>query len=98
MDLENGATKGRDFGAEEPPEDQDQTPMTPSREKKQEQILEACSSRDVETLVQLATSEHGLLHDELRRAACKLLAGNPPNQQILPRVFHFDTQADARLI
>lgn len=34
------------------------------------EILEACKWRDIETLRALATSEGGLLSDDLRRQAC----------------------------
>ena len=34
-------------------------------------ILEACKWKDLESLRKLATSEGGLLTDELRRKACK---------------------------
>lgn len=34
-------------------------------------ILEACKCKDLESLRKLATSEGGLLTDELRRKACK---------------------------
>lgn len=39
--------------------------------KKTADILEACECKDIESLRQLATSEGGLLTDELRRKACK---------------------------
>lgn len=34
------------------------------------QILAACSARDLDALVELATSEGGLLNDSLRQNAC----------------------------
>lgn len=39
---------------------------------KAERIKEACQIRDLEALIDLATSEHGLIDDEHRRAACEL--------------------------
>lgn len=42
-----------------------------ARAEKAEAIRKACDSHDVETLVSHATSEGGLLDDELRRKACK---------------------------
>lgn len=38
---------------------------------KREKIIEACKARDLDTLVTQATSEGGLLEDELRKTACK---------------------------
>ena len=39
-------------------------------EKKQEQIRIACQANDLDALVELATSEGGLLNDSLRQNAC----------------------------
>lgn len=50
-------------------ESQDEEP-NPTLIKK-EKIIEACKTRDFDTLVSQATSEGGLLEDELRKAACK---------------------------
>jgi hypothetical protein len=38
--------------------------------EKEAQILSACRKRDLESLVNLATSKPGLINDNLRRAAC----------------------------
>lgn len=38
---------------------------------KKEIIARACQSNDVEDIIRLATSEGGLLNDDLRRQACK---------------------------
>jgi TBC1 domain family member 20 len=49
-------------------------PRTSSQQQKYSakatKILEACKWRDIETLRSLATSEGGLLSDDLRRQAC----------------------------
>jgi heterodisulfide reductase subunit B len=39
---------------------------------KAEAIRHACSVRDLEALASLATSEGGLMEDELRKVACEL--------------------------
>jgi hypothetical protein len=44
-----------------------------ARSKKEEAIRKACNLRDLDALVSYATSEGGLLNDDLRRSACKLL-------------------------
>ena len=44
----------------------------PAQELKRAQILEVCRTRDIAALADLAATEGGLLHDELRRKACKL--------------------------
>lgn len=46
-------------------------------------ILEACKWKDVEELRKLATSEGGLLNDELRRKACKNTIFTLSRQSIL---------------
>lgn len=38
---------------------------------KAKEIRQACSSRDVEALIHCATTEGGLLEDELRQVACE---------------------------
>lgn len=38
---------------------------------KKENIIEACKSQDFDSLASQATSEGGLLEDELRQIACK---------------------------
>lgn len=49
------------------------TTYTPEKDnEKNAAILEACKWKDLESLRKLATSEGGLLTDELRRKACKL--------------------------
>lgn len=45
--------------------------MLRARAKKASDIRKACASHDVEELVRHATSEGGLLEDELRQIACK---------------------------
>lgn len=48
--------------------------LSPAARAKVDRILNACQERpDIEALVQLASSEHGLVHDEVRRKACMLL-------------------------
>ncbi|KAI5293500.1 hypothetical protein KEM52_005476 [Ascosphaera acerosa] len=42
--------------------------------EKRLRIVEACEARDVQALVQLATSRGGLLDDDLRRVACMIMA------------------------
>ena len=49
-----------------------------ARSKKARDIREACMSQDVEELIRHATSEGGLLEDELRQIACK--SSHPENQ------------------
>lgn len=49
------------------------------RKRKRSKILRACQNHDVDKLVDLATTRGGLLHDELRRDACK---GTPAAQSI----------------
>lgn len=41
--------------------------------KKADEIKDACERHDVQKLIDLASSEGGLLTDELRRTACKFL-------------------------
>lgn len=43
-----------------------------ARAEKPEAIRQACDSRDIEALVSYATTEGGLLEDEVRRRACKV--------------------------
>jgi TBC1 domain family member 20 len=50
---------------------------------KQENIRRACTGRDLDALITYATSEGGLLHDDLRRAACMLLFKDPRYLQVL---------------
>ena len=45
-----------------------------TQQAKATKILEACKWKDMKTLRALAASEGGLLSDELRRQACKLLS------------------------
>lgn len=48
-----------------------ETPGTPDHvAEKREHIRRACAARDLGALVSYATSEGGLLNDELRRSAC----------------------------
>lgn len=48
-----------------------ETPRTPDHiAKKREDIRRACAARDLDALVSHATSEGGLLQDELRQSAC----------------------------
>lgn len=47
-------------------------PTNKARAEKSEAIRQACDSRDIEALVSYATTEGGLLEDELRRRACKV--------------------------
>jgi hypothetical protein len=42
-----------------------------AKAEKAKAIRQACSSRDLEALALLATSEGGLMEDELRQVACK---------------------------
>lgn len=43
-----------------------------AKAEKAEAIRQACNSHDLEALASLATSEGGLMEDELRQVACKL--------------------------
>lgn len=45
-------------------------PLSPQDKEKIEKILAACRDRDLEALAHLATSQGGLIEDELRRTAC----------------------------
>jgi hypothetical protein len=38
---------------------------------KADKIAHACEQKDIEALIELATSEHGLLEDGYRRRACE---------------------------
>jgi len=38
---------------------------------KADKIASACEQKDIEALIELATSEHGLLEDGYRRRACE---------------------------
>lgn len=40
------------------------------KEDKAEKINTACLNRDIDALIELATSPHGLLNDGYRRRAC----------------------------
>lgn len=55
------------------------SPLLRSRERnaKATSILEACKWKDITTLRTLATSEGGLVSDELRRLACQCYHGRP---------------------
>ena len=44
--------------------------LSPAEQHKAEQISAACQDRNLDALVQLATSTHGLVSDSLRRLAC----------------------------
>jgi len=46
-------------------------PLSAVETDKVMQILQACRDRDLEALSALATSEHGLIEDEIRRTACE---------------------------
>lgn len=61
--------------APEPLKDVEGQSLSPAARAKLDRITKACqNSLDVEALVQLATSKHGLVHDEVRRIACTLLS------------------------
>ncbi|KAE8450542.1 hypothetical protein EG329_006273 [Mollisiaceae sp. DMI_Dod_QoI] len=51
------------------------SPSRDSRNAKAAKILEACEGKDIETLRKLATSEGGLVSDDVRRQAWPLLLG-----------------------
>ncbi|KAK2737692.1 hypothetical protein FQN57_007440 [Myotisia sp. PD_48] len=61
------------------------TPPTPSldesKQQKREEILEACTRRDTACLMKLASSEGGLLQDEIRQVAWPILQGYDPDEQ-----------------
>jgi hypothetical protein len=44
--------------------------LSPAEQHKVEQLSAACQARNLDALVQLATSTHGLVSDSLRRLAC----------------------------
>jgi hypothetical protein len=46
--------------------------LAKTRAKKTSAIRKACAAQDVEALAMYATSEGGLLEDELRQIACRL--------------------------
>lgn len=46
-------------------------PLNPTERDKVQQILRACKDGDVVALQQLATSQNGLVEDEVRRTACR---------------------------
>jgi len=50
--------------------DPSQSPREQARDAKTVRILEACKWNDIEALRILATTEDGLVADELRRQAC----------------------------
>ena len=43
---------------------------TDSRSSKETEVIDACENGDVDSLISLATSNGGLVSDELRRLAC----------------------------
>ncbi|KAL8650595.1 MAG: hypothetical protein Q9210_003729 [Variospora velana] len=54
--------------------------LSPAARAKVDRILNACQERpDIEALVQLAISKHGLVHDEVRRKAWPILLGYSSN-------------------
>lgn len=48
-------------------------PLADDERKKIQQVLEACRDRDYAALQALAASPGGLVEDEVRRTACKLM-------------------------
>ncbi|KAL8988179.1 MAG: hypothetical protein Q9177_002707 [Variospora cf. flavescens] len=59
--------------------------LSPAARAKVDRILNACQERpDIEALVQLASSEHGLVHDEVRRKAWPILLGYSSNGESSP--------------
>ncbi|KAL1608506.1 GTPase-activating protein gyp8 [Paraconiothyrium brasiliense] len=56
-------------------------PLSPAEKEKASQISAACHNRDLNALVHLATSTHGLVSDDLRRAAWPILLGRAPEEQ-----------------
>ena len=49
---------------------QTNTSTTDAERSKAITIRQACSSHNIKTLIVLATTEHGLVDDEVRREAC----------------------------
>ena len=67
-----------DFGAHGAFDERSIGPVKPEAQNvagiqgaKRKQILQACKNRNIAELVSLATSEGGLLQDDLRKAVCK---------------------------
>nr|KMM70523.1 GTPase-activating protein gyp10 [Coccidioides posadasii RMSCC 3488] len=66
--------------------------ISDSHQAKRKDILRGCEERDVESLIALATSQGGLLHDDLRKLAWPILLGYdcdshtaPPGVDGLPK-------------
>lgn len=70
-DLVSIDAEKRASSRDEKPEEPQQTKFLNTRKVKAEAIRRACDSRDIEALVSHATTEGGLLEDELRQRACK---------------------------
>lgn len=58
----------------------DNISMTDAERTKKMAILQACRSHSLETLVTLATTEHGLIDDEVRKKACTFYGSGPTRQ------------------
>ncbi|KAJ4289191.1 GTPase-activating protein gyp8 [Kalmusia sp. IMI 367209] len=57
------------------------TELSPAEKDKAAQISAACDARDLDALVHLATTTHGLVSDPLRRAAWPILLGCAPDEK-----------------
>lgn len=66
-------------------------PLLDVQARKVASILDSCNSGDLETLVGLATSEHGLVEDDVRKIAWPVLLGCGKNN-----VDSLDTHEDWR--
>jgi TBC1 domain family member 20 len=64
-------------GPHEPTENHQSKEQDDLQREKVERILLACREHDIDVLCDLATSCGGLVNDEIRRAACKLIQNHP---------------------
>ncbi|KAF9729355.1 hypothetical protein PMIN06_004454 [Paraphaeosphaeria minitans] len=55
--------------------------LSPAEKEKAVQISTACNERNLDALVHLATSIHGLVSDDLRRVTWPILLGSIPDKQ-----------------
>jgi hypothetical protein len=56
------------------------SPQEKARDEKATKVLDACKKKDVEVLRIFATSEGGLVSDDVRRQACSCHRGAQGNQ------------------
>jgi non-canonical (house-cleaning) NTP pyrophosphatase len=62
--------KNTSISTDQPAESLETQQKAKARAEKAEAIRQACDTRDIERLISYATTEGGLLDDELRQRAC----------------------------